>query len=148
MSIDEAVLRAQIAAGSQNDLWQLAGTRGLPEWAYQAILERGDEIVLSSLAMNYECPPSILATIAARGGEIATFARRNPNASPETKDPSPLGAQSARSVDVYLTARNATPEQRVRFAALHRISPVDGGPSVGEAWLQIDEEMAGRDGTE
>ena len=136
--MDDEALRSQIADGTKTDRWHLAGKEGLPAWAYRALLNTGESEVIASLVQNPGCDPDVLDEIANRNGEsLAQYARINPNARPETKDPSPAGSHSTRSIDLYLTARNATIDQRRSFAERYKQSPVSGGPLIGEIWQSV-----------
>lgn len=134
-------LRSRILSGTEHDRWQLAGQEGLPAFAYKMLFERGEPSVVSSLAQNPKCPREVLEDIVREASEdLAAQARLNPNASPSIKDPSPAGQHSTRSVDHYLTDRDATIEQRQAFARKQRECPVVGGPLMRELW---DEVLAG-----
>lgn len=128
----------RVREGTEQDRWTLAGAAGYPGEVYRALLTVGEKSVLASLAMNSACPPDVIEEITRRGDSaLADFARLNPNAWADTKDPSPLGRQSAYSVDRYLQDRNATMPQRERFASWYKECPLEGGPSVGEVWRSI-----------
>ena len=133
--IDLDPLRRAILDGSEYERWQLAGREDLPDWAYRLLFQKRDTSVLASLTQNASCPPDVLDDIARSEIEdLSTYARLNPNAWPNTKDPSPLGRHSTRSVDLYLIGRGATQTQRLAFASIHRQSTPDSTLTVEGAW--------------
>ncbi|MFJ6547441.1 hypothetical protein [Microbacterium sp. NPDC091676] len=138
MTSPEHDFRTQILSGTEHERWQLAAREDLPEFAYRMLLEAGEASVVSSLAQNPKCPPDVLDDIVREAsGDLSMQARLNPNAFPDTKDPSPAGQHSTLSIDRYLTDRSATLEQRASFARKHRESPVFGGPLIRDLWSEV-----------
>lgn len=132
---DEAALRAVIENGSDVDRWHLARQEDLPAWAYDAIFAAGDRSVMPTLAFNATCPPELLRRIAEIGEpDVAMLARSNPNAPVDVKDLGRLRDQRPRSVDVYLTEKGATTQQRKDFAEIVRQTGFASQMTVGQAW--------------
>lgn len=91
---------------------------------------------MATLAFNATCPPELLRIIAETGDpDLAMLARSNPNAPADVKDLGHLIDQRPRSIDVYLTQRGATDEQRSKFAEIARQSDTENQLTVGEAWV-------------
>ena len=91
--------------------WDLAGRQDLTEEQVRLLLGDDRVPVLIALAQNPALSPETVQVLIDRGGELAKWAKRHPQASVGEKDTIAVREQTAYSLELYLEARQATAAQ-------------------------------------
>lgn len=97
--------------GSEEERSRISSDLELDIEGQLAIATAPEPHVAAGILHNYSIGPAIIGALVAKHPELAEDAAGHPNAPVEMKDALPVWQHSDLSIDRYLSARSATPDQ-------------------------------------